>query len=46
MSKGYIGNFVSNGSALLNKMTIMPIYGKTLKIFSRIKKAFRLYIGI
>ena len=33
----------SNGSAPLNKMAAMPIYGKHLKIsFSRTKKALRL----
>ena len=35
----------SNGSAPLNKMAAMPIYGKkNLKISSRSKKALRLYL--
>ena len=37
----------SNGSALMNKMVAMPIYGKKhLKIFSSTKKALRLNLGI
>ena len=37
----------SNGSAPLNKTDAMPIYGKHLQIlFSRIKKALRLNLGI
>ena len=36
-----------NGSALLNKMVAMPIYGqKHMKIFSRTKKALKLNLGI
>ena len=37
----------ANGSARLNKMVAMFIYGKTPKIFfSRIKKALRLNLGL
>ena len=37
----------SNGSASLNKMAAMPIYGKTLKVFfSSTMKALRLNLGI
>ena len=38
----------SNGSVPLNKMTAMPIYGKTFKnlFFSKTKKALRLSLGI
>ena len=40
-----IGNLL-NGYGPLIKNTAMPIYGKTLKIFSRTKKAFRFNLGI
>ena len=37
----------SNGSAPLNKMAAMTIYGrKHIKIFTSTKKAFRLNLGI
>ena len=35
----------SNGSALLNKMAVMPINDKYLKIFSRTKNVLRLNLG-